>query len=70
MEAAGKWLLVFAVALALVGGLMLLLSQLGVGRLPGDIVLRGKNVTVYLPIGLSILLSVVLTLLLNVFSRR
>lgn len=70
MDAAAKWLLVFAAVLAIVGGLLLLLSHLGVGHLPGDIVVRGKNVTLFVPIGLSILLSVVLTLVANLFSRR
>ena len=70
MDAAGRALLVFAVVLALVGGLLLLLSHLGVGRLPGDVVVHGKNVTLYVPIGLSILVSVVLTLVLNLLSRH
>ena len=70
MDAAGRALLVFAVVLALVGGLLLLLSHLGVGRLPGDVVVHGKNATLYMPIGLSILVSVVLTLVLNLLSRH
>ena len=70
MENLGRILLTFAVVLALVGGLLLILSRLGVSRLPGDIVIRGKNVTFYFPLGLSILVSVILTLLLNLFSRR
>jgi hypothetical protein len=47
MEAVGKWLLVFAVVLAIVSGAALLLSRLGVSRLPGDIVIHGKNVTFF-----------------------
>jgi Protein of unknown function (DUF2905) len=70
MEAVGKWLLVFAVVLAIVGGAALLLSRLGVSRLPGDIVIHGKNVTFYFPLGLSIVLSIVLTVVLDLFSRR
>jgi hypothetical protein len=49
---------------------LLLLSRLGVTRLPGDIVFRGKNVTFYFPLGVSIVLSIVLTVVLNLFSRR
>ena len=70
MDTLGKWLLVFAVVLAIVGGAVLLVSRLGVGRLPGDIVIHGKNVTFYFPLGLSIVLSIVLTVVLNLFSRR
>jgi hypothetical protein len=66
METVGKWLLLFAVVLAIVGGAALLLSRLGVSRLSGDIVIRGKNLTFYFPLGLSIVLSIVL----NLFSRR
>jgi len=48
----------------------LLLSRLGLHRLPGDIVIHGKNVTFYFPLGLSIVVSIVLTVLLNLLSRR
>jgi len=70
VETLGKTLLLFAVVLAVVGGLALLLSRLGMSRLPGDIVVHRKNVTVYVPLGLSIVLSVILTVLLNLFWRR
>jgi len=69
MEALGKTLLGFAVVLAVVGGVALVLSRLGMSRLPGDIVIRGKSVTLYFPLGLSIVISVVLTMLLNLFGR-
>ena len=70
METLGRTLLVFAMVLAVVGGITLLLSQLGMSRLPGDIVIRGKSVTVYVPLGLSIAVSVLLTVVLNLFWRR
>lgn len=70
METLGKALLAFAVVLAVGGGIALLLSRLGLTRLPGDIVIRGKNVTFYFPLGLSIALSLLSTLLLNLFWRR
>jgi multisubunit Na+/H+ antiporter MnhG subunit len=70
VETLGKTLLVVAVALVAAGSILLLLSHLGLGRLPGDVVIRAKNVTVYAPIGLMILLSVLLTILLNLFWRR
>ena len=52
------------------GGLFVLLGRFGVERLPGDLVFRRGNLTVYLPIGLMILLSVVGTIVLNVILRR
>jgi len=70
VEALGKTLLVFAIVLAVVGGAALLLSRLGMSRLPGDVVIRRKNVTFYFPLGLSIALSVLLTVLLNLLWRR
>lgn len=53
-----------------VGGLMLLLSRFGLERLPGDLVFRRGNATVYFPVGLMILVSIVGTILLNIFLRR
>ena len=70
METTGKVLLAAAVVLALAGGIVLLLARADVDRIPGDTVLRRGNVTVWAPIGAMILLSVVLTILLNVWARR
>ena len=56
--------------LLVLGALFLLLGRFGVERLPGDLIFRRGNVTIYLPIGLMILLSVVGTIVLNVIFRR
>ncbi len=53
-------------------GLLLVLTGLFVsfmGKMPGDIVIRRENFTFYFPLGTSILLSVVLSLLFYLFSR-
>jgi Protein of unknown function (DUF2905) len=55
----GACLVVAGIALTLLGRM-----NLPLGRLPGDIVYRGKNSTVYFPIVTSIVVSVVLTLVL------
>jgi hypothetical protein len=67
----GKILVVFGVVLLVVGALFLLLerSSLPFGRLPGDILYRGKNTTFYFPITTSLLLSVVLSLVFYVIGR-
>lgn len=70
LEGIGKALVGGAVALLVVGGLMLLLSRFGLDRLPGDLVFRRGNITVYFPVGLMILISIVGTILLNIFLRR
>ena len=66
----GKLLIGAAVALLVLGGLFLLLGRLGLDRLPGDLVFRRGGLTVYFPLGLMILLSIVGTILLNIFLRR
>jgi hypothetical protein len=70
-------LLVIAGALLLGIGLVLMLgsrfSSLGLGKLPGDIAYKGRNVTFYFPIVTCLILSVVLTLvfwLLSFLSRK
>ena len=56
--------------LLVLGGLLFLLGRFGVDRLPGDLVFRRGNFTLYFPIGLMILLSVVGTIILNIVFRR
>lgn len=70
LEAFGRLLIGGALVLLVLGGLFLLLGRLGLDRLPGDLVVRRGNFTVYFPIGLMILLSVVGTVVLNVLLRR
>ena len=70
LEGIGKLLIGGAVVLLVLGGLFLLLGRLGLDRLPGDLVFRRGNITVYFPIGFMILISIVGTILLNLFLRR
>jgi hypothetical protein len=70
METAGKALLVGALLLALLGLGALGLAKLGVDRVPGTFSGTTDNVTVFVPIGLMVLVSVLGTILLNVFLRR
>ncbi len=70
LEGIGRLLIGGAIVLLVLGGLFLLLGRLGLDRLPGDLVFRRGNLTVYFPIGIMILVSVVLTILLNIFLRR
>lgn len=64
-------LLFFGVALAAIGLLLVLLGRtnLPIGRLPGDIVYRGKYTTFYFPLATSIVLSVVLSVILYLVGR-
>ena len=58
------------VILAVVGAVLLLAHGLGLGHLPGDLRFRSGSVRIYVPIATSIVLSVAVTLLLNLFLRR
>ncbi len=65
-------MLVFLGGLLLVIGLVFIFAgkvNLPIGRLPGDIVYRGKNTTFYFPLMTSILLSIVLSLVLYFVNR-
>jgi len=70
LEGIGKLFIAGAVVLLVLGALFLLLGRFGLDRLPGDLVFRRGSLTVYLPIGLMILLSIAGTIILNLFFRR
>lgn len=67
----GKLLVVLG-GIVVLAGLVLMLAgraHLPLGRLPGDIVYRGKNTTFYFPLATSIILSVVLSVILYLIGR-
>jgi hypothetical protein len=70
VETAGKVLLMSALVLAIIGLGALGLAKLGVARVPGTLSWKSENVTVFVPIGLMLLVSIVGTIVLNVFLRR
>lgn len=68
----GRLLILAGVVLIAAGVIVLLLerSHLPLGRLPGDVIWRGKNTTVYFPIVTCLLLSLLGTLILWLVNRR
>ena len=71
----GKWILVFGVLLVVVGAVVWLVEILGppLGRLPGDIRMRGEGWLFHFPIVTCIAVSIVLTVVVNLliwFMRR
>ena len=71
----GKMLLGVGLVMVLLGGILLLVSNFAgkvpwLGRLPGDIYIERGSWRFYFPLGTSILLSVMLSLLVWLFSRR
>jgi len=67
----GKVLVFFGLLIAFFGVILIFAGRmhLPIGRLPGDIVYRGKHTTFYFPLATSIILSVVLSLVLYFLSR-
>ena len=67
----GKLLILLGGVLLVAGVVLVLLGRtnLPVGRLPGDIVYRGKNTTFYFPLMTSLLLSLLLSVVLYVIGR-
>jgi Protein of unknown function (DUF2905) len=66
----GRGFIVLGLLLAVVGVLLVVGSKLGLGRLPGDIVIERKSVRFYFPIVTSVVVSVALSVLLNLLLRR
>ncbi len=71
----GKILVGFGVVMLLLGVILLLAGSLTgkvpwLGRLPGDIYIQRGGWNIYIPLGTSLLISIVLTLILAVFGRR
>ncbi len=71
MAEMGRLLVILGVALVVIGGIVMLLGRTGLplGRLPGDMLYRGKNTTFYFPLASSILISVVLSIVLFLIGR-
>ncbi len=71
MLTAARFLVILGVILILAGGLVFLMAKIGLnlGRLPGDIRIQNGNLTCVIALGTSILLSVLLTVALNLLVR-
>jgi hypothetical protein len=69
METIARYLMFAGITLFLIGGGMYLATKFGIplGRLPGDIRIEGENGSFYFPVTSSILISVLLTVILNLF---
>jgi hypothetical protein len=67
--ALARWLIILGVVLVVAGLLWPWLTRLGLGRLPGDIVIERDGFRLYIPITTSILISIVLSLILWLINR-
>lgn len=70
MESIARYLMLGGIILFFIGGGVYLASKFGIplGRLPGDIRIEGENGSFYFPLTSSILVSVILTILVNLIS--
>lgn len=71
MESISRTLMLGGIVLFLIGGGIYLAAKFGIplGRLPGDIRMEGENSSFYFPVTSSILISVILTIVLNLITR-
>jgi Protein of unknown function (DUF2905) len=64
-----RLLITFGIVLIVIGVLWPVLARLGLGRLPGDIVIERENFRLYIPIATSLLISLLLSLVLWFLNR-
>lgn len=71
MNQLGKTLIAFGLLLAAAGVILIIAGKLNIpfGKLPGDITYHKKNITVFAPFGTMLIVSVILTVILNIFSK-
>ena len=66
----GRFLILFGLVLAAVGLILVFSDKIPwIGKLPGDILIKKGKWTFYFPLATSILLSILITLLLNLFRK-
>ncbi|WP_026836306.1 DUF2905 family protein [Limisalsivibrio acetivorans] len=70
MEDMGRLLIIFGAVIALVGFVFIFGSKFGLGRLPGDISIEKENFSFHFPVVTSIIISIVVTVILNIFFRK
>jgi len=71
MSQIGKTLLMIGIIFVLAGIVLMIAGKFNIplGRLPGDISYQKKNVTVFAPFGTMLVISIIITLILNIISR-
>jgi hypothetical protein len=66
-----RWIIIAGLVLIIVGVLIVVASRAGIplGRLPGDILFQGENASCFIPIASMLVLSLLLTIILNILIR-
>ena len=65
----GRVLLTIGIVIAVAGLILIILDRFGMGRLPGDILIKRENLTIFFPITTMIIISIILTTLINLMRR-
>ena len=66
----GRFLVIAGIVLAVIGVLFIMADKIPIGKLPGDFNIGKNNFRVHVPVTTCILLSIVITLIVNFFSRK
>ena len=66
----GKLLLIAGVVIAVIGGVFLLLTRVGVTQLPGSISVSGDNFSFFFPVAFCVVVSIVVTVVINLIVHR
>ncbi len=69
LESFGRLLLIGGGVIALTGLILVVVNRLGLGRLPGDIFIQRENFTFYFPLATMIIISIILSVLVNLIRR-
>ena len=71
MSEMGRWFILGGVLLIVVGALLLSLGKIpGVGKLPGDIIIKKDNFSFYFPLTTCLLISLILSIILYLWNRK
>jgi len=71
LHALGKMIIGIGLLMIIMGGILMLAGKFtGLGRMPGDILIQKGNFTFYFPVVSMLVLSLLLTLILNIIMRR
>ena len=69
MDSFGKLFITIGLFMIILGGILILGEKFGLGKLPGDIFIQRGNFTFFFPIVSTLIISLILTLLLNIFRK-
>ena len=72
LSSIAKYFIYFGALLLFIGGVFYFLSRIGIGfwKPPGDILIQKENFTFYFPLATSIIISIILTIVFNVLSKK